>query len=77
MADNNAKGNIWDMSELSSQAQAANAATQIAAMTGAFHKRLRSDGLTREEATELCHTFLASYFDTIQARQANEAQEKA
>lgn len=71
---NGNNGSAWDMSSLASQAAAANMATQIAAMTSAFHKRLRGDGLTREEATELCHTFLASYFDTVQARQANEAK---
>ena len=76
MTDNNAKGNIWDMSELASVHQAQNAAAQGAAMTAAFYKRLCNDGLPADTASDLCHTFLASYFDTIQARQANEAQGK-
>lgn len=77
MTDNNAKGNIWDMSELASVHQAQNAAAQIAAMTSAFYKRLVNDGLPTDTAADLCHTFLAAYFDTVQAKQANEAQEKA
>jgi hypothetical protein len=68
--ENNNSGAAWDMSSLAGHEAARQAAAQIAAMTGVFHKRLCADGLTREEATELCHTFLTGYFDTVQARQA-------